>query len=181
MITTFNGCYRSDIKVQPANWNTKKASTANPWRINYRFYDPAFNDNPKLKKGKQIKILGMNHMAALEERQAITRALIDREKHKLDSKGYNPIIGVYMAPPEPVVMDAAKQDLSSSTPFIQALKTIYSELTFERDTSRCIEKVLRFVEQSAILLKKDNVPLADIKARGIKLIMVNKCLILSRE
>jgi integrase len=173
MITTFNGCYRSEITVKPANWNTKKASTVKPWRINYRFYDPAFANNPKLKKGKQIKILGMNHVAGLEERQAITRAFIDREKNKIDAKGYNPITGAYMAPPEPVVLDAAKQDLSPTTPFIQALKTIYSELTFERDTSRCIEKVLRFVEQSAILLKKNTVPLAQIKARDIKLILDN--------
>src|SRR5437870_2464026 len=165
MISTFNGCYRSEIKVKPANWNTKKASTSTAWRINYRFYDPAFSNNPKLKKGKQIKILGMNHVASLEERQAITRALIEWEKRKIDVKGYNPITGAYMAPPEPVVLDTSKQELSSSTPFIQALKTIFSELTFEHDTSRCIEKVLRFVEQSAILLKKNNVPLAQIKAR----------------
>lgn len=173
MITTFNGCYRSEIKVKPDNWHTKKASTSDNWRINYRFYDPAFANNPKFKKGKQVKILGMNHVADLEVRQAITRAFIEREKNKIDAKGYNPITGAYMAPHEQVVMDAAKQDLSSSTPFIQALKTIFSELTFEPDTSRCIEKTLRFVEQSAILLKKDNTPLVDIKARDIKLILDN--------
>lgn len=173
MITTFNGCCRSEIKVQPANWNTKKASTANPWRINYRFYDPAFASNPKFKKGKQIKILGMNHVSNLEARQAITRGLIEREKHKIDVKGYNPITKAYMAPAEPVVLDVSKQELSSTTPLIEALKTIFSELTFEPDTYRCIEKTLRFFEQSAILLKKDKTPLAEIKARDIKLIIEN--------
>lgn len=172
MITTYNGCYRSEIKVKPANWNTKRSSTTVPWRINYRFYDPAFANNPKFKKGKQVKILGMNHVANLEERQAITKALIDREKHKINVKGYNPITGAYMAPQEPEISDAAK-DLSSTTPFIQALKIIFSELTFEHDTWRGIEKVMRFFEQSAILLKKDKVPLVEIKARDIKLILDN--------
>lgn len=174
MITTFNGCCRSEIKVQPGNWNTKKASTANPWRINYRFYDPAFANNPKFKKGKQVKILGMNHLNDLEARQAITRALIEREKHKIDVKGFNQITGAYMAPPEPVITDVSKQELTPATPIIKALTTIFNELSYEPDTRREIASVLKYFEQSAILLSKDHMLLNEIKTRDI-ITIINNC------
>jgi integrase len=172
MITTFNGCYRSEIKVQPTNWHTKKASTTDNWRINYRFYDPAFDNNPKLKKGKQVKILGMNHVSTLEVRQAITRALIDREKQKIDVKGYNPITDAYMAPPEPIAFETP-QELTPTTPFIKALTIVFNELSYEPCTAREIESVLNYFGQSAALLKKDQVPLNEIKTRDIISILAN--------
>ena len=174
MITTFNGCYRSEIKVKPSNWNTKKASTKEPWRINYRFYDPAFKDHPKFKKGKQVKVLGMNHIATLEERQAITRGLIEKEKLDLDKKGYNPITKAFMAP-TPADVDLLAQDLNPTTSIITALNIVFNELTgnIEPCTKRDIEGVLKYFGQSAARLKKDRLPLKDVKARDIKLIMDN--------
>lgn len=174
MITTYNGCYRSEIKVTPRNWNTVKASVNVPWRINYRFYDPAFKDHPKLKKGKQVKILGMNHFASREDRQAFTRRLIEREKNEIDVLGYNPITKIFMAPSVSET-EPAVQDLTPSTPFISALNIIYSELSanIEPGTNTEFVTVLKYFSQSAILLKKDRVPLEAIKARDIKHILEN--------
>jgi len=174
MITTFNGCYRSEIKVQPTNWNTVKASVSAPWRINYRFYDPAFKDHPKLKKGKQVKILGMNHFTSREERQAFTRRLIEREKREIDVLGFNPITKAYMAQAEPVI-EVAAQELNSSTPLIEALNIIFAEMApnIEQGTIAELTTVLKYFSQSAALLKKDRMPLEMIKARDIKIIMEN--------
>jgi hypothetical protein len=46
MKSLFNGCSRSDISVTPQNWKTKKASLKYPWKIHYRFYDPACKGAP---------------------------------------------------------------------------------------------------------------------------------------
>lgn len=174
MITTFEGCYRSEIKVTPANWHTAKASVKRPWRGRYRFYDPAFKNHPKFKKGKQVKILGMNHVCTLKERQAITRQLIADETYQLDKSGYNPITGAFMAPPE-LTAATEPQELTSSTPFIAALNIVFNELagSIEPGTIRDMASVLKFLGQSALLLKKDKVPLKDIKTRDIKLIIEN--------
>lgn len=173
MITTFNGCYRSEIKVTPTNWNTVKASVKRNWRIHYRFYDPAFKNHPKYKKGKQVPIKGMNHVDTLEDRQDITRRLIDKEKHDIDTLGYNPITKTYMAPVEPETQADQNIELTPTTPFIQSLIIISKELGIEETTRSEMTSILKYFEESAVLLKKDQVALKDIKARDIKLIIEN--------
>jgi integrase len=125
MIATFNGCRRSEITVTPANWHTVKASINIPWRINYRFYDPAFKDHPKLKKGKQVKLLGMNHHTTREARQEITRSLIEKEIYDLDKRGYNPITKVFMVNQVAIEFDKQAKDaldITLTTPIITALE-----------------------------------------------------------
>lgn len=125
MITTFNGCYRSEIKVTPTNWHTVKASVKRNWRIHYRFYDPAFKDHPKYKKGKQVPIKGMNHASTLESRQEITRGLIEKEIYDLDKRGYNPITKIFMVNQEPLAFEKNAKDgldISPSTPIVTALE-----------------------------------------------------------
>lgn len=172
MFTTFNGCYRSEISVNPKNWNTKKASTNSPWRINYRFYDPAFKDHPILRKGKQVKILGMNHYKSLDERQAATRSLIDDEKDKIHRLGYNPITSQYMAPTVGEI-DAQHQEISPATPLVQALKLAFACCSIEPDTVSDWNSCLKYFTQSAIKLKKDNIQVKDLKRRDIELILNN--------
>lgn len=120
----FEGCCRGQISVTPQNWKTTKASVRWDWKIHYRFYDPTFKDHPKLKKGKQVPVRGMNEYKTLEERQEITAALIEREKYRLDVLGFNPITCQYMAPPVPVELpepDCVIMDIDRKTPFIKAL------------------------------------------------------------
>ncbi|HEX8316482.1 MAG TPA: hypothetical protein VF609_15880 [Flavisolibacter sp.] len=50
MIHLSNGCKCSEPKVNPANWETGKASLKKNWFIYYRFYDPSVKD--KYPKGK---------------------------------------------------------------------------------------------------------------------------------
>ena len=89
-----NGCHYSKISVTPTNWNTKKASLKKPWKIHYRFYDPAFKDDPKYKGGlKQVAIRGINTFHTLDERQAIT----DQVKFLGDLCGSIPDQGLIVA------------------------------------------------------------------------------------
>jgi integrase len=168
MIYTFNGCYRSEIKVQPLNWHTKKGSTVTPWRIHYRFYDPAFKDDRKFKKGKQIKIMGMNHVSNLEDRQAITKCLIADELREIDKLGYNPITGVYMAPQE-----ACGNEITADSPLISALKTVLNTCGVDHDTRIDMASALKYFEESARAMKKDFTPLREIKSRDIRSILDN--------
>ena len=92
MITLSNGCYFSEISVNPKNWNTKNADLSKSWYLFYRFYDPAFAKIPKYKKGKLIIIkAGINRLNLLSERKAAVHALIDAEMKLLQETGYNPI------------------------------------------------------------------------------------------
>jgi integrase len=120
MISTFNGCYHSPIKVIPKNWHTTKASVKTPWRGYYNFHDPAWKHIKKYKYGKQVKILGMNRHMTLEERQAITRKLILDEEHQLQALGFNPITKCYMAQVASI-LDEAPNEITIETPFILAL------------------------------------------------------------
>jgi integrase len=169
MIYTFNGCYRSEIKVTPKNWHTKKASTATPWRIHYRFYDPAFKNDPKYKKGKQVPIKGMNHVTTLGDRQAITRCLIADEMRDIDKLGYNPITGVYMAPQA----GDSSQDITADTPLLPALKAVLKSCDVDHDTRIDMTSALKYFEESAVALKKDFTPLREIKSKDIRLILDN--------
>lgn len=183
MITTFNGCYRSEIKVTPANWRTTKASVKVPWRIHYRFYDPEFKDHPKLKKGKQGLIRGMNHVNTLEERQAITKKLIDDEKNLLDSLGFNPITEIYMAPAEPAEIQPVEQEeITSETGLIKALRLALKCISpdpendksgIDEDTVTDMNSVLKYFERSAIKLIKAALPLKDVQRRDITQILDN--------
>src|SRR5690349_5613458 len=123
MVALFAGCKRSEINVIPKNWKTAKASIREPWQIYYRFYDPAFKGT-KLW-GKLIQIKGMNDCHTLEERQVVTKALLEDEKESLDVDGKNPIIGQLMIDRSVSAGrggDAGSQDIGPDTPYIQALR-----------------------------------------------------------
>ena len=59
MIDLPHGCKCSAPVVNPSNWKTcGKSALKKPWRITYRFYDPAHKDTPLW--GKQIPLKGIN-------------------------------------------------------------------------------------------------------------------------
>lgn len=152
MLTSlFNGCSRSAIKVTPKNWKTEKASLKKPWRIHYRFYDPVFKDNPKYKKGKQVPIRGMNVYATREERQEVTKALIEKEKYRLDQLGYNPITGQTVRPELPAQQEPEHGiiDITADTPFIDALYEALPRLVVVPKVRIDIKSVIGGVEIAA--------------------------------
>ena len=59
MIKLKNGCYTSDIKVHPKNWQSTRASTKKDWYIFYRFYDPSFKKYVIMPGLFKIYIMGL--------------------------------------------------------------------------------------------------------------------------
>ena len=114
-----NGCSRSEFAVTPKNWKTAKASIKDPWKIHYRFYDPAFKNHPKFKGKKQVAIRGMNDCHTLADRQAATRNLIELEKKTIDVRGFNPLSGLFMVPTQEELFTG---EVTADTPFIIALQ-----------------------------------------------------------
>src|SRR3954465_7402975 len=99
MIQLNNGCSRSEMKVTPSNWNIPADKAPAKlikikWRIYYRYYDPAFKNDPK-KWGQMIQVLGMNDRKDLLKRQAATKILLEAELERIDVQLYNPITGKF--------------------------------------------------------------------------------------
>lgn len=166
--TTFNNCRRSKVTVTPANWRTQKASLKSPWRISYRFYDPVYKDSRLW--GKQILIKGMNDYPTLAERQDATQTLLDLELDKLDSKGFNPVTGKYMAPAAvPVV-----EKLTGQTPFIRALQLAIPYSTAAKESKDLMWTTWRIVSQAAERLKIQDLPIQEVN-RGMLMDMLEDC------
>jgi site-specific recombinase XerD len=128
-----NGCSRSEIKVTPSNWKTKRASTRKPWVIHYRFYDGA--------EVKAIQIRGMNEFVELEHRRIVTKRLINQEIHLLDTLGWNPIKQVYMAP------QIRNKEVSEYTPFIEALKWAKDQVDVVPKTRIDINSIVNAIDK----------------------------------
>lgn len=166
-----NGCSRSDIAVTPKNWNSPKASIKRKWRIYYRFYDPAFRDEPKYKKGKMVAIRGMNKFYTLEERQSITEGLLSQEMDLLDNQGYNPITGKLQ---EPDVIDTCEFLVMPQTGFTKALAEAVPKLTGDRHTIACARSVVKYITVAANQLHYNGIQISDIKRRHI-IKVLEKC------
>lgn len=164
-----NGCYRSDISVTPTNWNTQKASIKKPWKVHYRFYDPAFKDHPKYKGKKQVAIRRMNEFITLEERQDVVKNIIEEEKLLIDEQGYNPISGAFMM----VAADLPTNEISPVTPLIAALRGGLLKMDIDPHTRDDIKSMLKYFEQSAIMVKKNKIPVKDISRKDIRAILDN--------
>lgn len=166
----FHGCARSEIKVLPSNWQSDKARTIIPWKIYYRFYDPATKGTKNW--GKQIPLYGMNEYKDLAERQKITEALINQEKELLDEKGYNPISGQFMISTETVF------EIHPDTPFIEALRQGLEKLDVVEDVKKDVgyivngtERAAKILFDSQIGLRYNVIPISKIESRHMKYIL----------
>lgn len=138
-----NGCTRSSISVTPKNWSTAKAPIKKAWRIHYRFYDPAFKDNPELW-GKQVLIRsGINRLKDLAQRQQAVKALIEKEIDLLDVQGYNPITEKFIEIAETI------EEINPSTPFISALRKARNMLTVCHEMKIDMDSAIRGMEEAA--------------------------------
>lgn len=138
-----NGCARSPITVTPSNWNTAKASIKKNWKITYRYYDPAFKNDPELW-GKQFPVRGMNRFKSLEQRQDATRTLLEGLLDQLDNRLFNPITGKY-----PELSDEDIQEISPSTLFIPALRSAKDLLTAGVDMMKDVGYCINALERAA--------------------------------
>ncbi len=160
MIFLPNNCRCSNLTVHPNNWNTKKASIKIDWYVAYRFYDPKF------PKPKQRSIRGMNDFKTLEERQAATRAILNDELDMLQNRAFNPISGYIEER-----CDDNRTDIVASTPFIDALQKAFSKMEISPESKTEIERTLKFFAKAALLVRKDDLPLIDVKRKDIKAIL----------
>jgi site-specific recombinase XerD len=95
MIQLPNGCSRSELEVNPKNWQKANADLSKTWYVYYRFYDPLYREEKKFKYGKLVIIKGgLNRLKSVTERKIAIKALIENEIQLLEVEGWNPITGV---------------------------------------------------------------------------------------
>jgi integrase len=155
-----NNCRCSNITVSPKNWNQKGASTDVPWRIYYRFYDPAF------EKPKEVIIKsGLNKIKDLQERRTVVKELIKHELYRLKVLGDNPIRKIKFAPVD------VEYEIAPETPFIYALNLAKEKLTVGHRTRVGIKSVITGVEKAARQYRIDQVPISKVTRRHLKIIL----------
>lgn len=162
MIILPNGCRCSELKVFPQNWKSVSASLQKDWYIHYRFYDD--QEREKYPNGKQVSIRGMNRMTRIVDRQAATKVLLNHELDLLQFQGYNPITNNFYVP-------EYKGDLETHTPFIAALRLAATRIKGVTGTMTDIRSVIKGTEKAAKTLGYNNIPIAEIKRKHIKLIL----------
>lgn len=133
MIALHNGCFRSEIKVTPANWKSVRATTKTNWRIWYRFYDPANRE----KWGKMFTIAFFNTEKILADRKAIVKALITELTYKMDTAAWNPITGKYY------------DNAGASGGLIDALWWAFDKITMVHGTRVDVRSVINGVDTAA--------------------------------
>jgi integrase len=170
----FNCCSRSDIAVSPQNWKAKNVNINKRWRVYYRFFDPAFKDDPE-RWGKQFASWDMNQFKDRADRQEATQGIINLVQNLLDVQGYNPITGQYMRPP---VEDMVIGDIAPSTPFITALQLALKKVDVVQGTKIDMGCVIRGVEEAASKLYDNRLhryytelAISEISRRHIKTIL----------
>jgi integrase len=165
MIQLPNGCYCSEPKVNPSNWDNARVSCKKDWYIYYRFYDPLFKENPKYKKGKLVIVKGMNAFARAIERQEACRQIIRLETNKLLTQGFNPITGQFAAPIE------TQYEIDPVTPILEALQLSFERLTWEYHTKEDIKSVLKYFSEATVQVKYDQLPISEVRRKHIKVIL----------
>lgn len=165
MIQLTNGCYCSDLKVNPSNWESTRASCAKDWYIYYRFYDPLFKSDKKFKKGKLVVVKGMNVFSKLKERQVACRGIIELELNKLVKAGYNPITCRFTAPM------VAGYEIDPSTNICNALELAFNRKQWEPHTKEDIRSILKYFTEAAEQIRIDNISIYDVRRKHIKAIL----------
>lgn len=165
MIQLPNGCYCSDLKVNPSNWQQARASVKKDWYIYFRFYDPKFKDQEKYRKGKLVIVKGMNEFKTLAERQEVCRQIMRFEVDRMARDGYNHITGQSIAPVE------IEGDIDPNTPVLNALDMALARLSYEPHTREDIESVLKYFGEAAGQLRLDMLPISEVRRKHVKLIL----------
>lgn len=159
-----NGCRCSKMSVYPANWKSAKASVKTDWYISYRFYDPGHS------KPKQVQCRGMNDYKDLDKRQHATQVILDDELDLLTVRGFNPITRAYATPE----VHQEESELYPEVPFIQGLRKAVELMKLSANDQADMKSVLKYFEMAAAAVKRDRIPLKDIKRKDIRLIL-NAC------
>jgi hypothetical protein len=160
MIQLPNDCFVSDLKVNPKNWNTTKASNKKNWFIYYRFYIPNYKQS-NYPKGKLVILKGMNHFKDIEERRHQTLEIIKTELGKLKN-GFNPINSVTSNSLERL------DQISPITPFIIALEKTEKRIFGSDTTKRDLRSVLKMINEAAVVLRYHDLPISSVSRKHLK-------------
>lgn len=166
-----NECYRSEIKVSPANWATDKADISVEWKVHCRFYDPVFKGTEFW--GYQVVKRQMNREKGLERRREFTKVVIDEIVQLLDKENYNPVTKKYMTSGSVVSQDVPK--LTRETPLMAALYLTLKDLksTHTKPTNDAMKGTLKYFGASAEIMKKSHIPIIDVNCEDILEILNN--------
>lgn len=159
MIQLPNNCKCSELKVNPSNWKTLKASTKTDWYIQYRFYDPQVTKNGKIAPKLKI-IKGMNICKNRDDRKQATDALLENELTLL-LFGYNPITG----------NTTNDNEISPNIYFIDALHKALAKIDVEKTTRQQITHILTHFTTGAKKLGFDLLMISEVKRKHIRLIL----------
>lgn len=161
-----NGCWCSPLSVHPKNWKTLQASVKKNWYIHYKFYDPAFKNDPKYKYGKLVIIkAGINNLATRSERKLFAEKLIAVEMDLLLNDGYNQITGKY----SPAVNKSLL--LAKNTPLVNALIIAMEAKQCTNETRLDMKSMIKYVGAAAKTLEYDIIPVCEIKRIHIRAIL----------
>jgi len=168
-----NGCYYSDLTVNPKNWQSGGAGLLKRnWYIQYKFYDPNRKDQSEYQKGKLMILKKMNRFETLAKRREATILLINYEKHRLDDLSYNPIAKKqgYVTH---VKADTTTEILivQRSTPFIIALEYALERHPGVYEYKKDIRSALHYITIAARKLGYDKLPIYDIRVDHISNIL----------
>jgi site-specific recombinase XerC len=155
-----HGARCSALSVSPKNWKSKTASVATPWRIFYRYY-------PASGKPVQRVLKGMNRATRLEDRQEITRALLEQELALLRA-GLDATTQVMPAPEE-------LGEVSTYTPLMDALTWALARMRIERSTRIDAEHYLGRMRTAAERLGLSMRPLGEVRKKDLRAILREAC------
>jgi len=162
------GCHINYPSVHPLNWLKKGASIKQDWYINYRFHDPKYSNNQRLKYGLQRSMRGMNSEKTLEKRRQATRVIIEDEI-KLLKDGYNPITGKTISK-----LSSLNFELSPNTPFVKALWKAVDKIKVSPNYLIDVKCMVRGIQRAAEILNISEVPVSQITRKYIT-VLFEKC------
>ncbi|WP_162944848.1 tyrosine-type recombinase/integrase [Flavisolibacter nicotianae] len=110
----------------------------------------------------------MNEAKTLEERRAVTKALMELELNELKKLGFNPILEKHIAPFE------QSHSIFPQTPFLEALRLAFAKAGFQGRTHTDIKSVLGYVEKASIQIGLDYVSISEIKPSHM-LLLLEQC------
>lgn len=143
----------SQLTVYPSDYlNGGDELLLKTWQVSYYFFD---DDHPK---GKQIRIKGMNKFDNLADRRYYTAGVIAHEIRLLES-GYNPITKVKT--------EYACDNITSNTPFLDALKMACSAIVVEHHTRQDINSAITKITPKATEIGLHTYRIKDVRKRDI--------------
>lgn len=170
MIQLPNGCYCSEIKIHPTNWKKGgKALLDEEWYAYYRFYDPYYKDDPKLKKGKLVIQRGLKKFAELEERREAASILIEEITQTLKVQGYNPITSMCRT-----LTGNKNFIINPDTPLLEALEMSRSRLDVAHSMQLDFKSILKYFGMAANDIQLADMPVKDVRRMNV-IAILDRC------